>query len=276
MHLLDVAEPLILEHEALVTVTVDERKVRGRGPDRKSGRATASLLAEELRLLSLRLRDARLTAQGPLSAGQLSAAFRRRLDPPTEATSRRSLAAMTGLVSPSNRGPLAARSEWSYVQVDSTLHRAYWIAEWPRLEVPSDWLEQLLLHAGGPRVVSIHYEPVSPSRSRRRVDRDSTRLSADEEQRVRHGFRIGASHRRSQSAVLDREEELVSGFAELEYVGFVIVSASDAESLDRNCAEYEQAAARCGLDLRSLDGQHACGLVLALPVGRGLTRRRWL
>jgi hypothetical protein len=274
--MLAVVEPLAMRHESLVTVTVDERRARGTGRERRSGEAAARLLSEELRLLTLRAADAGLVADVPLSAAQVLAVIRRRLDPAPVATGRRSLAAMAGLVAHSNGGPVAARSEWSSVQVDSTFHRAYWIAEWPRLDVPCDWLEPLLLHAGGPRVVSIHCEPVSPSRSRRRVNRDSTRLSADEEQRTRHGFRIGASHRRSQSAVVDREAELVSGFAEFEYAGFLVVSAPDHASLGQSCAEYEQTAAQCGLELRALDGRHDRGLVLGLPVGRGLARRRWL
>jgi hypothetical protein len=154
------------------------------------------------------------------------------------------------------------------------VHRTYWIAEWPRLDVPPNWLEPVLLHAGGTRSFSLHYEPVPPSRSQRRIDRDSTRLAADEEQRSRSGFRIGARHRRAQHAVVEREAELVAGFHELEYAGFVTVSAPEVDTLDRSCAEYEQVAAQAGLELRALDGRHDLGLVCSLPLGRGLAPRR--
>jgi hypothetical protein len=136
-------------------------------------------------------------------------------------------------------------------------------------------MEPLLLHAGGVRTVAIHYEPVPPSRSQRRIDQDSTRLATDEEQRARSGFRIGARHRRAQAAVLEREAELVAGYAELEYSGFLTVTASDEEQLHRDCAEYEQAAAQAGLELRALDGRHDLGFVCSLPVGRGLAPRRF-
>ena len=105
------------------------------------------------------------------------------------------------------------------------------------------------------------------------MDRDSTRLAADEEQRTRGGFRIGARHRRAQSAVLEREAELVAGFYELEYAGFVSISASNLEELERSCAEYEQVAAQSGLELRALDGRHDLGIVCSLPLGRGLAPR---
>src|SRR3954465_15209411 len=102
-------------------------------------------------------------------------------------------------------------------------------------------------------MLAIRSEPVPPSRAQRRIDRDATRLASDEEQRARSGFRIGARHRRAEEAVLEREAELVAGYAELEFVGFVTVTAPDDESLARSCAETEQAGAQTGLELRPLD-----------------------
>jgi hypothetical protein len=275
--LLAEAGPMAVRHEALITVTVDPRRVRSRkGAD--DAEATASeVLLEELRLLTVRLEAAGLAVGAPLSVGQTAEVLRTRLDPRAAGrlTARSaSLAQLAGVVSPYSSGPLATAAEWTEVRVDGSCHRAYWIAEWPRLDVGPNWLEPLLLHAGGVRTFAVHYEPVPPSRSQRRVDRDSTRLAADEEQRSRAGFRIGARHRRAQSAVLEREAELVAGYAELEYAGFVVVSASDSETLARSCAEYEQVAAQAGLELRALEGRHDLGLVCALPIGRGIARKR--
>ena len=49
----------------------------------------------------------------------------------------------------------------------------------------------------------------------------------------------------------------------------------DPELLPRALSEYEQAAAQVGLELRSLDARHDTALACALPIGRGLARRRW-
>jgi len=73
--------------------------------------------------------------------------------------------------------------------------------------------------------------------------------------------------------VLDREAELVAGYAELEYAGFLTVTALDDEALAVACASYEQAAAQAGLELRALDGRQDLGVVCALPLGRGLAER---
>lgn len=277
--LLAEAGPVATAHEALITVTVSSRRVRRTGGEgRSSTDLAAEALLEELRLLTARLEAAGLAVEPPLSAVALAEVLRVRCDPTVTARiegRRRSLATLAGVVSRYNAGPLSTHSRWSSLRADGSLHRTYWIAEWPRLEVGPNWLEPLLLHAGAVRSITIHYEPVPPSRAFRRIERDATRLGADEEQRVRSGFRVGARHRRAEEAVMEREAELVAGYAELEFVGFVTVTAPDDESLTKACAEYEQAAAQSGLELRALDGRQDDAFVCSLPLGRGVAARRW-
>jgi hypothetical protein len=275
--LLTEAGSLSVAHEVLVTITVDPRRIsngRGRGVGQHDGVVDA--LLEELRLVSMRLEAASLVVGSPLSPTQIAEALRLRLDPgcgPALETRRASLAELAGLVHSYSSAPLATRLNWDHVRTDGSLHRTYWVSEWPRLEVGPNWLEPLLLHGAGVRTFSLHYEPVPPSGAQRRIDRDSTRLAADEEQRERAGFRVGARHRRAQTDVLEREAELVAGYAELEYAGFVTVTAPDPDALALACASYEQAAAQAGLELRALDGRHDLGVVCALPLGRGLAER---
>lgn len=274
--LLDAAEPRTVGHEALVTVTVDERRLRARrGTEKRE--AIAAATRDQLRALIGRLDAAGLEA-APLDRSDLASTLRSRLDPVAVKgglrTGWRTLADAAGLQPAFVAAPMALDASWSHVHVDGSWHRAFWISDWPRLDVGPSWFEGLLLHAGGVRSISLHYEPVAPSRARRRVDRDSTRLAADEEQRSRTGFRIGAAHRRAQAAVHEREAELVAGYAELDFVGFVVVSAPTEHDLVRTAAEYEHAAAQAGINLRALDGRHDLGLVCVLPLGRGLATRR--
>ena len=273
--LLRAAQPRTVGHEALVTVTADHRRIRGRG--RRSATALLEDAArDQLRALVSRLDVAGLDA-APLDVEDLAATLRSRLDPSAVAGGRRtawrSLAAAAGMAT-GVAAPMAMDASWSAVRVDGSWHRSFWIADWPRLEVGPSWFEALVLHAGGVRTIALMYEPVAPSKSRRRIDRDSTRLAADEAQRERTGFRIGAAHRRAQAAVHEREAELVAGYAELDFVGVVTVTAHDEEELARNAADFEQVAAQCGLHLRALDGRHDLGLVCSLPLGRGLAGRR--
>jgi hypothetical protein len=279
--LIEHAGPISTEHDVLLTVTVDHRRVRlqrRRAADDHETAAENALL-DEVQMLMSRLETAGVICDTPLSPAELAEVFRSRLDPfglNATSTGRRSLADLAGFVSVTNAGPLAVHAAWDHVRVDRALHAGYVIAEWPRLEVPPNWLEPLVLHTGGVRTVALHYEPVAPSRSQRQVDRETVKLTSDEEQRTRTGFRIGARHRRAQAEVLEREAEIVAGYGEFEFVGFVVVSAPDIESLDRSCAEYEQAAAQSGLELRRLDGRHDLALACMLPVGRGVAVRRFV
>ncbi len=272
LDLLGTAGPMTTRHEVLVTVTVDARRCReARRPGDNPEERFVDALLDELHLLTSRLEDAGLVVDPPLSPAQLREVLRLRLDPSAAGrltTRRRALPFGEAVVGDHNFGPLALDAHFQRVQIDGSWHRTYLIAEWPRLEMPPAWMEPLLLFAGGIRTVSVVCEPIAPSRSQRHIDRDATKLASDEEQRTKRGFRIRARDRRSQAAVLEREAEIVSGYAELEYSGFVTVTGADADQLARSCAEYEQAAAQAGLELRALDGQHDLAIATALPIAR--------
>lgn len=281
--LLEPASTTATAHEVLVSVTVDARRLRSghRDGERRSREGTRQqaidVLLEELRLLGLRLEAAGLTADPPLSAGELATAVRLRLDPSCRGdltARRRSLAAQAGLVSPHNAGPLATVEHRRSFEADGSLHRCFQITEWPRRDVPAGWMEPLLLEASATRTVSFTCFPVPPSRSAREVNRDSTRVVTDAELRVRKGFRIGVTHRRAQAAVAEREEELAAGHGDVEHLGLVTVTAPDAVALEAACAEYRQLAARAGLELRALDARHDVGVAAVLPLGRPLPVRR--
>ncbi len=267
-------------HETLVSVTVAASVGRGllrRRGERRADRGVDTL-RDELRLLSNRLYATGLVVDPPVTTAELVGVLRTRLDPfaaKVSASGRRTLAEMAGLARAGHAGPMATRREWNRVVVDGAVHAAFAVVEWPRLDVPANWMEALLLHAGGVRTVAVHMEPVPPSTSQRRVDKDSTRLTVDAEQRARSGFRIGARHQRAEADVAAREAELVAGYAELEFCALVAVSAPDTECLERSCAEWEQVAGQAGLVLRRLNGQHDTALACSLPVGIGPSRGSW-
>lgn len=263
------AAPVVAGHEVLVTLVVADRSVAGR-----RGRAglepAVDALLSEVRLFGQRLEAAGIAVHGPLTPSEVRVAVRVRLDPSCRSAldrRARTLGERAGLADGAGH-PLSASSTWRHWRVDGTLHRAFYVAEWPRLPVAADWLQGLVLHAGVVRTIGVTYEPVPPAASRRRVERQVTKLATDAEQRTRTGFRVDGQHQRASQAVLDREQELVAGYAEFAYVGIVDVSARDEAELDRAAEELVQVAAAVGVDLRPLHGRHDLAVAALLPLAR--------
>jgi hypothetical protein len=263
------AAPVVAGHEVLLTLVVADRTVAGRR-GRAGVDAAVDALLSEVRLFGQRLEAAGIEAHGPLTPAEVRAAVRMRLDPSCRSAldrRARTLGERSGLAAGAEQ-PLSASSTWRQWTVDGTLHRAFYVAEWPRLPVAADWLQGLVLHAGVVRTVGVTYEPVPAAASRRRVERQVTKLATDAEQRTRTGFRVDGQHQRASQAVLDREQELVSGYAEFAYVGLVEVSARDEQELDRAAEELVQVAASVGIDLRPLHGRHDLAVAALLPLAR--------
>ncbi len=272
--LLRTASPTATRHEVLVTVVVSSRRLKvGVRHQGNPAAAASEVLAEELRQLSRRLESAGLAVSAPLSAPEVARALRVRLDPQVIATldrRGRSLGDRAGLVAPVDGGPLAATSAWGHWQVDGSLHRSFYFREWPRFDVGPTWMSDLLLYGGGVRTIAMSYQPVPPRVSQRAILRQAAKLDADVSQRQRQGWRVGAHHRRASEAVEEREQELVNGFSEFEYVGLVDVCAPNLEALERSCADVIQVSASCGVELRPLHGRHEEGGAACLPLARGL------
>lgn len=274
--LLESVGPLDTRREVLVTLMVSAARVQG--GSRHGGDASAAaieVLLEELRLFAERLDTAGLAVSSPLSPPELARALRVRLDPTVAATldrRGRSLGQVAGLVSLPNGGPLATEADWSRWRVDSSLHRSFLVVEWPRLDAPAAWMADLVLWGGAARTITVIYEPVAPRQSLRAIRRESAKLEADAEHRTRSGFRLPAAVRRAADAVAERETELVDGYAELDYVGVVTITAPAAESLERACAQLIQVASGVGVEVRALDGRHDAAVGACLPLARALAR----
>lgn len=256
------------QHETVLSVTVArDRRGRGAGPagpDDAAARALGSSVDSLLRAL----RGAGLSAGDPLDATGLARLVRERLCPWRDAVQPGAgLALRLGLSAWSAAVPMATETAWGHLRVDGAWHRTYWVASWPRLPVGPAWLEPFLSGGGVTRAMTVVYCPVSTYRSRKRIERDLVKLDSDAQTKQDRGRRVDARHRRATQALLDREEELVAGHAEMTYLGLVGVSASSQEELASQCEIVEQLARETGLELRSLDGRQDLAWAAALPLG---------
>ena len=165
--------------------------------------------------------------------------------------------------------PMAMEETWSTVRVDGMVHATFWVAEWPRIEVRSDFLAPLLLGVAR-STFSVVMEPLGPDAAVRKVEASRTADLADAELRRRGGFVSTARHARESEVLARREAELAEGHASFRYAGFVTVSAPTEEELVTACDSVLHAAGQSRLMLRRLYGDQASGYTCTLPLCRGL------
>jgi hypothetical protein len=256
-------------HDAVVAVTVARDRLRRR---RDLGDNAASQLQRALGTavdgLVRSLRSAGLHPARPLDARGLQRLLRMRIDPVARASTpaRGRLVDRLGLVTATSAGPLVVETSWRHVRIDAVWHRTYWIACWPRIEVPASWLEPFM--AGSiTRAVTVVFAPVPTHQSRRRIERDLVKLESDAATKEDQGRRVDARHRRATDTLLDREQELVAGYPEMAYAGLVTVTDWSGDELEEQCEIVEQLARESGIELRVLDGRQDVAWAAALPFG---------
>jgi hypothetical protein len=255
------------EHEILLAVQVDARRVRERGRD-----AVAKALVEETERIAKGLEAAEVTVLGALGTGQIARALRTAFDP----YARAELAALEA-ADPERDGlaehgawPLGAHEAWDHYRSDGALHATYWIGGWPRIDVGPMFMDALLGSSSAVRSVAVTFEPLRSDRSTREVEAAVTRDRADRELRARVGQTETARQRQAREATTRRESELAAGHGEVRLSGFVTVSGRDVDDLRRSCAEVLDHAARARLELHRLYGQQADAFTFTLPLCRGL------
>jgi hypothetical protein len=223
----------------------------------KSVETGCAALAREMGSLVRLLGDADVEIEAVLSPDDLARLLLRTYEPSGVATSV------------ADPWPMAVEERWSSVRVDAMVHATYWVAEWPRIEVRSDFLAPVLL--GSARAAfSVVMEPLGPEQAVRKVEASRTADLADSELRRRGGFVSTARHARESEVLARREAELAEGHASFRYSGFVTVSAPTDEELAVACDTVQHAAGQSRLALRRLYGDQAAAYTCTLPLCRGL------
>ena len=217
-------------------------------------------LAREMASLVRLLGDADLQVESVLSDDDLARHLLRTYEPEP---------ASADTVPAQDHWPMAMQENWSDVRIDAMVHATFWVAEWPRTEVRSDFLAPLLL--GSSRsTLAVVMEPLGPDAAVRKVEASRTADLADSELRRRGGFVSTARHARQSEVLARREAELAEGHASFRYSGYVTVSASSEEQLAEACDVVQHAAGQSRLALRRLYGDQASAYTCTLPLCRGL------
>ncbi|WP_347351236.1 SCO6880 family protein [Intrasporangium sp.] len=248
--------PAAATHRSLVAIAVKAPP----GRLRVRGGKSLDRLRQEMGSLEASLRAADLRLVGWLDTGALAATIRAAYDPTARGGQGRSLACA---------GPVAIDEDWDWIRHDTGYSCVLWVSEWPRTDVPADFLHALIFQPGITRALSITATPLSARQAIRDIRRAKVEHVTDAAQRARIGAIADLADAAELDDVLDRERALLAGHADLKFTGLITLTAASLEQLEDAIAQVERAAIGCGCETRRLQGQQARAFTAAaLPLAR--------
>jgi hypothetical protein len=254
--LLDTYTPSAATHRSLIAVAV---KSAG-GVLRVCGDKGVDRLRQEMATLEASLRAADLRLVEWLDADGLAATIRTAYDPGTRGRPEQRL---------ETAGPVAIDEDWDWIRHDTGYSSVLWVSEWPRTDVPADFLHPLVFQPGITRALSITATPMSARQAIRDIRRAKVEHVTDAAQRARIGAIADLADTAELDDVLDRERALLAGHADLKFTGLITLTAPTLEELEDAIAQVERAAIQCGCETRRLQGQQARAFTAAaLPLAR--------
>lgn len=262
------AAPTSARHRTTVSLSLDMRRASRAIVEAGRGIAgAAAVLRHDMSVVESALRSAELQPAGWLDAEALARLVRAAYDPHGAA---RCDGSAVGADLPT-AGPVGLREHWSWFESDRSATAVLWISEWPRSAAYPNFLHPLLLRSGVRKSFSLIAHPVSASEARRDIRRQKTEYLADAEQKARIGQVADVSDAQEYQDILQREQEVNVGHADMRFIGLIAVTADDKPTLDAAVAEIEQAAIQGECETRLLVGQQTQAFACtALPLGRGL------
>ena len=253
-------------HRTTLTLALDMRRagaaVKAAGGGVKGG---AQVLRGDMAALEYALRSADLKVANWLGEAEIAEMIRGAYDP---GVSGDLLDGGPG-ANLRHAGPLGMDEMWDKIHHDSGWSRVLWIAEWPRIEVPAHFLHSLIFAPGVRKTLCLSLRPKSTTEALRQIRREKTDMIADFRQKQKIGQIQDLSDEQEYNDVLSRERALISGHADVEFTGWVVVTAESEQKLDAATKQIERAAGQAGCETRALFGrQMQAFIAAALPVGR--------
>jgi hypothetical protein len=268
------AAPVAESHEILIAAALDPRRVARQARDARGGhQGVGTVLVRHLEQLAYKLAAADVLVDGMLTPRQIGQVLREQVDPGERLWQSATVAAdpeMRG-VDPGTGWLLAADEEFASYRTDGAWHATLWVKEWPRRRARVDFLAPLLLRTGSiTRIVSVTMAPVDPVTALRQAEDAATSDESDEELRGRFGVRTSGRRRREHAAATRREEELLDGWDDVRFSGYITVSAPTADALEEAVADVQAQARAARLRLVRLVGQQPEAFWYTAPLCRGV------
>jgi hypothetical protein len=225
-------------HRTTVTLVLDLCRAARAIRDGGRGLAGASaVLRAYMAAFETSLRSADLRAQSWLSPEALALGIRQAYDPAVTAMTTSSPGADLATA-----GPVALEEHWDHLRHDSGFSAVLWVSEWPRVDVAPHFLHALVFAPEVRKSLSIVARPLGTAEALRQIRKEKVEYVTDAAQKSRLGQLADLSHAQEYHDVLDRERALISGHADMEYSGFVAVTAGDRDGLAAAVSVIERAA----------------------------------
>jgi len=253
-------------HRTTLTLSLDMRKA-GAGVKAGGGglKGAAKILRDDMAALEYALRAAELKVEHWLAEAELAHMIRVAYDP-----------GLGGEFQPhapganlAHAGPLGMDEMWDRIHHDSGWSRVLWLSEWPRIEVPAHFLHSVIFAPGVRKTLCLSLRPKDSGEALRQIQRQKSDMIADYRQKRKIGQVERLSDAQEYQDVLDRERALISGHADIDFTGWIVVSAATETELDAATKRIERAASHASCETRVLFGRQAQAFIAAaLPVGR--------
>ncbi|HEY1713108.1 MAG TPA: SCO6880 family protein [Solirubrobacteraceae bacterium] len=265
--LLQTASTTSSTHRTTLTLSLDLSGASGQVKAHGGGLTGAvAVLRDEMRAMEYSLRAAELEIAGCwLGEAELAGMVRAAFDPAVGGAAPQGGPA--GNLE--HAGPLGMDEMWDRIHHDSGWSRVLWISEWPRTEAPAHFLHRLVFARGVRKTLCLSVRPKNNDEALRAIRKEQTDIEADQRQKRRIGQLQTEAERREWRDVQARESALVSGHADVDFTGWVVVTAATETQLEIATKQIDRAASHAGCETRVLFGCQAQGFIAAaLPVGR--------
>ncbi len=233
------------------------------------------IMAREIADICARLADAEIKVRQPLGGARLASLLHSLYDPDhpidhTQAMTRRN--AWPAELDATSPQYLRSKTRESAIPTP-WCHATAWIKEWPLTPVGVNFLAPLLVHT--PDVirtvaVTMDLEPTEVA-----IDRMLTEKTNEGAEQARAAKMNRITDPRDEahiSRVDQRGDDLASGAAGVNLVGYITVSSRDPEVLARDKRTIRAAAGRSFLKLEWCDREHHRAMVNTLPFATGIQR----
>ncbi|QFR94362.1 hypothetical protein GBW32_16480 [Streptomyces tsukubensis] len=245
----------------------------GRRLDKDAGLAV--VMARELTDICSRLQEADIRVRQPLGQGRLSSLVHSMYDPdhPIDhlqaMTKRNAWPAELDATAPDY---LQAKTRESSTR-EPWCHATAWVKEWPMTPVGVNFLAPLLVHTPDViRTVAVTMDLEPTEIAIERMLTEKTNDDAEASRSAKMNRTLDPRDMAANNRLDQRGEDLASGAAGVNLVGYITVSPRSPESLARDKRTIRASAGKSYLKLEWCDREHHRAFVNTLPFATGIRR----